>query len=112
MSRPSNERSCTVTTERPAPAERQGVLEVRELRLQPPRAAAAARRPSAPPEARRELDRLDPVGDELGTARDRGELEVGRDAGKLAEQVRDVGLVARALPAENVGVDQDHATSS
>ena len=44
--------------------------------------------------------------------RDRGELEVGCDAGKLPEQVLDVGLVARALPAENVGVDQDHATSA
>ena len=53
-----------------------------------------------------------PAGTELGTARDRGELEVGRDAGKLAEQVLDVGLVARALPAENVGVDQDHETSA
>ena len=62
--------------------------------------------------ARGQRDRLDPVGDELGLARDRGEPQVGRDAGQLAQQVEHVRLLARAAAAEHVGVDDDHASSS
>ncbi len=63
-------------------------------------------------EARRQLDRLDAGRDEVGAARDGGEAQVGREPRQLAQQVRDVGLVAGALAAEHVGVDQDHASSS
>ena len=64
-----------------------------------------------------QLDRLDPVGDELGPARDRRQPQVGRrGGGELAQQRADVGLVARALAAEDVGVDHDerlaHAAAS
>jgi len=42
-------------------------------------------------------------------ARDRGDPDprLGRWLRELAEEVRDVALVARALPAEGVGVDDD-----
>ena len=68
---------------------------------------------SDPASARLELDRLDAVRDEVGPARDRGEAElVAAQRRQQAEQVLDVGLVARALPAEHVGVDDDEGSAS
>ena len=92
------------------------MLEVRE---RGPEAAEQARHRPGHPQLLRagaELDRLDTPGDELGVARDRGEAElVAGERGQPAEQVLDVGLVAGALPAEDVGVDDDerrHAAAS
>ncbi len=62
--------------------------------------------------ARGQVDRLDALGDEVGTAGDGGEPEVGSGGGKLPEEVRHVRLVAGALAAEDVGVDQDHRASA
>ena len=57
-----------------------------------------------------ELDRLDPSGNEVGPARDCHEPNpsLGRQRRELAEQVADVGLVARPLAPEDVGVERDH----
>ncbi len=57
-------------------------------------------------------DRLDAVGHELGVARHRREAQVGRGERERAQKIRHVGLVAGALAAEHVGVEEDHATSS
>ncbi len=94
------------------PAQRQRMLEVRELGPEP--AEQSRQRPRHPLllQPRGQLDRLDTVGHELGMARHGREAQVGRDARQLAQQVRDVRLVARARAAEHVGVDEDHATSS
>ena len=101
--------------DRPAArAERQRVLVVRDARPEPPDEAGEA--PRHPPLLRAggELDRLDPVRDELRLAGDGGEAEVRGGAGQLAQEVPDVGLVAGALAAEDVGVEQDvdHAAAS
>ena len=56
----------------------------------------------------RKVHRLDPVGDEVGPARDRGEAQVrGRGRGELAQERADVGLIPGALPPEHVGVEHD-----
>ena len=97
-----------------AGAERQRVLVVREPRAEP--ADEAGEAPRHPPllGAGGELDRLDPVGDELRLAGDGGEVEVRGGARERAQQVPDVGLVAGALAAEDVGVEEDvdHAAAS
>ena len=112
MSEPSNERSCTVTTERPRQPSGRKYWKCASCGCSRPSSRGSDVGHPRLGEPRGQLDRLDALGNQLGMPRDRGELEVGRDAGQLPEQVLDVGLVARALPAENVGVDQDHATSA
>ncbi len=105
-----------MTTAGQGQRERQRVLEVCERGPQPAeRAAAPPRHPQLLRDGA-ELDRLDAVGNEVGPARDRGEAEVLaaelREAGEAGSHV---GLVAGALPAEHVGVDDDeqrHATAS
>ena len=85
----SNERSCSVTTARAAPAERDRVLEVRELRPQAPqqarqrpghaqllRAGAAARSPRRP------------SGTSPGARVTAAKRRSARGRGQLAEQVR------------------------
>ena len=57
-------------------------------------------------------ERLDPFGHELGMTRHRAEGQVLRDERQLAQEVQHVGLLARALAAEHVRVDDDHASSS
>ena len=65
---------------------------------------------------RPELDRLDPVGNETWSPGHGGDAETGRrcERRQLAKEVEHVGLVARALSAEDVRVDDDerrHASS-
>ena len=95
-------------------AQRQRVLVVGEARLEPPDEAGEA--PRHPPllGVGGELDRLDPVRDELRLAGDGREMKVRGGAGERAQEVPDVGLVAGALAAEDVGVEQDvdHAAAS
>ena len=93
--------------------ERQRVLEVRERR---PQAAEqrAARDHAIRSSWKRagELDRLDALGDELGPPRHRREAElVARRRRQPAQQVLDVRLVAGALAAEHVRVDDDERAS-
>ena len=95
-----------MTTERPRPAERQRVLEVRELGPEPPEQPRQRAGHPRLLEPRRQLDRLDAGRDELGMPRHGREAEVGRGRGQLAQQVRHVRLVAGALPAEHVGVER------
>ena len=96
--------------------ERQGVLEVPERRAELPE--QARQRHSHPQllERRREAYGLDPLGNEVGIARDGGKPEAGggRERRQLAQEVEHVRLVACALAAEDVGVDDDersHASS-
>jgi hypothetical protein len=93
-------------------AERERVLEVRERR--PQAAQEPGHRPRHPQllAPRGQVERLDAVRHELGVAGERDEPEVTGLAPELAEQVRDVRLVARPAPAEDVGVDRDHTSSS
>ena len=85
----SNERSWTVTHGRARAAAREGVEEVRDggpEAAQQPRQRDGHPRDLAP---RRQLDRLDPLGHELGPASDRREAEVGRRlCGELARGAR------------------------
>jgi hypothetical protein len=94
------------------PAQRERMLEVRERGAET--AEQSRQRPCHPHllQRRREANRLDAVGHELRMARHGREAKVGRHTRKQAEQVRDVRLVAGARPAEHVGVDHDHASSS
>jgi hypothetical protein len=68
-------------------------------------------------ESGRNVHRLDAVRDEVGTTGEGREAKVV--AGEIRqppEEVLDIRLVARALPAENVGIDDDerpcHAAAS
>ena len=94
--------------------ERQRVLVVGKARLEPPDEAGEA--PGHPPllGVGGELDRLDAVRDELRLAGDGREAQVRGGAGERAQEVPDIGLVAGALAAEDVGVEQDvdHAAAS
>jgi hypothetical protein len=67
-------------------------------------------------EPRLQLHRLDAVRDEVWPASDCGEAEVvARDRRQPPEQILHVRLVAGALAAEDVGVDDDqrrHAAAS
>ena len=65
---------------------------------------------------RAQRDGLDPVGHELGVARDGGDPQpgLGRERRERAQEVEHVGLVAGAVAPEHVGVDDDerlHASS-
>src|SRR5581483_406765 len=85
------------------------VHEMRELR---PKAVEQARHGPHHPrllEARPQLYGTDAVRYQLRTARHRREVEVAR---QCAEQLAHVRLVAGAVTAERVGVDDDHAASS
>ncbi len=96
-------------------AERDRVLEVRDRGIQAPQEPGQGRRHAPDLAARLQLHRLDPVRDEVGPSRDRGEAEVG-DARELAQEGGDVGLVAGSLPPEHVRVDHHersaHAAAS
>ncbi len=62
----------------------------------------------------REVKSLDSVWNQLRVARDGDERELVCELRQLAEQVRDVRLLAGALTAEDVGIHQDeraHASS-
>ena len=97
--------------------ERQRVLEVAERGAERRGAAAAASAPSAAPATSVPSSHgLDSLGDELGVPRDGGEPKAGRrrERRQLAQEVEHVRLVARALAAEHVRVDDDerrHASS-
>jgi hypothetical protein len=52
------------------------------------------------------MDRLDALGDEIRPACHRCEVQVGPRSGKLAQKVCEVRLVARALAAEDVGIEK------
>jgi hypothetical protein len=88
---------------------RDRVDEVREQRTQ------AAEEPRHRPQhaellhARVELDRADALRDEIRPARDGGDVEV---AGKRTQQLTHIGLVARPVATEEVGVDDDHAAAA
>ena len=88
------------------------MLEVRHLRVEPTQQARKRPRHARLLEARRQVDRLDSVGHELGVARHRGEVEIGRDNRQLAQEVQHVGLLAGAIAAEDIGVEDDHRSSS
>src|SRR5437667_853958 len=84
------------------------MLEVRQRGSDAPQQPGDAPGHSQLLELRLELDRLDPVRDELGPAGDRAEAELlAPQGGQPPEQVLDVRLVAGPLPAEHVGVDDD-----
>ena len=96
--------------------ERQRVLEVAERRAELPEQARQRHRHPQLLERRPEPHGLDPLGDELGVARDGGDPNSGsrRQRRQLAQEVEHVRLVACALAAEDVGVDDDersHASS-
>ena len=96
--------------------ERQGVLEVAEVGAEPAEQPRQGQRHPQLLGGRPEPDRLDPVGNEVGAARDRGEPKAGlrRERRQLAEQVEHVRLVAGPPAAEHVRVDDDeglHASS-
>ena len=106
-----------MTTAGQGHAERERVDEVRERGAEAAQQARDGERHARDLAARGQLDRLDPGGDEVGAAGDRRQPQVARRGrGELAEQGADVGLVARALAAEHVGVDHDerraHAAAS
>ena len=90
--------------------------EVRERRPEPAQEQRHANGHAQLLDAAGELDRLDPRRDELGPPRDRREAKSVADGRQRAQKILDVRLVARALPAEHVGVDHDeriaHAPSS
>ena len=96
-------------------AERNRVLRVHERGPEP--AQRARERPHHPQllRARGELHGLDAVRDQLRVPGDGREPQARarRRPGQRPEQVPDVGLVARPLAAEDVGVDDDqrHASS-
>ncbi len=96
--------------------ERQRVHEVRERRTKPAQEERHTHGHTQLLDARRQRDRLDTRRHELGAPRDRGKAQAAAGRGQRAEQVLDVRLVARALPAEHVGVDDDerlaHAAAS
>ena len=93
------------------PAERDGVLEVRELGPQAPEQARQRPGHAQLLRPRRQLDRLDAGRHEPGKPRHRREAKVGRRRRQLAQQVRHVRLVPGASAAEHVGVEHDHASS-
>ncbi len=63
-------------------------------------------------QARRNVHGLDAGRDELGTPGQRRETEiVAGERRQAREQILDVGLVARPLPAEHVGVDHDERSA-
>ena len=112
----SNERSWIVTTAGAGERDGQRVLRVDERRAARGGAAAAASRASAAPAP---ASRAAAARCRAGRARDGASTAAMRrpasaaGAGQLAQEVRDVALVAGALPAEHVGVDDDeraHAT--
>ena len=92
-----------------------GVLRVHEVGSDPAEKPRQAPGHAQLLRAGREHDRLDALGHEVGPARDCDESDTrGRDeAAQLAQEVHDVRLVPRALPAEHVGVERDdlHASS-
>src|SRR5262249_2915318 len=57
-------------------------------------------------------ERLDALRDEVGSPRDRREVQVGRGRRQLPQEVRDVRLVTCALAAQDVRVDDDHVTEA
>jgi hypothetical protein len=57
--------------------------------------------------ARLQRDGLDTVRDELGPPGDRRQPFAVCERGELAQERPDVGLVARAPPSEDIGVDDD-----
>ena len=96
--------------------ERQRVLEVTERRAELPEQARQRHRQPQLLERRPEPHGLDSLGDEAGVARDGGDPNSGsgRQRRQLAQEVEHVRLVARALAAEDVGIDDDersHASS-
>ena len=96
-----------VTTAGHGTAERQRVLEVRERRAQPVERTRHGPRHPQLLRARRERNRLDAVGHEVGTPRQRREPEIASGSRELAQQVLDVRLVPGALAAEDVRVEHD-----
>ena len=62
----------------------------------------------------REPDRLDAIGHEVGTPRQRRKPEIGSRSRELPQKVLDVRLVPGALAAEDVRVEHDegHAATS
>ena len=91
------------------------MLEVRDRGVEAAQEPGQGRRHPPDLAARLQLHRLDPVRDEVGPPRHRGEAKVG-DARELAQEGGDVGLVAGSLPPEHVRVDHDergaHAAAS
>ena len=82
---------------------------------QPPQRARETERHAGGLAPRRKLEGLDPFRDELRAARDRDDPLLVRDRRQLAEERRDVRLVAGAAAAEDVRVDGDqrlHPASS
>ena len=88
------------------------MLEVRQVR---PKAAEQPRpRPRHPKLLRmsREENRLDTLGHEIRMPGHGGEPQIGSRARELAEQVQDIRLLSRPVAPENIGVDDDHTSSS
>jgi hypothetical protein len=84
------------------------VLEVRERGAKPPEQAGDSERHAERLAPGRQLDRLDSVGNEAGAAGDRGEAEIAwACGGELTQEPGHVGLVTGALPAEDVGIEDD-----
>jgi hypothetical protein len=94
---------------------RHDVVEVAERRAESSECSWEAERHPGGLAPRRKLEGADPFRDELRAAGDRDEPFLVRNRDELAEERRDVRLVAGAPTAEYVGIDRDqrlHPASS
>jgi hypothetical protein len=80
--------------------------EVRDVGLKPPQQTRKRNRHAELLRANRKLHGLDPVGDELRVSRHGGDTEILRNRRELAQQLRDVGLVAGSAASEHIRVDE------
>ena len=80
--------------------------EVRDVWPKPPQQTWKRNRHAELLRSSRKLHGLDPVGDELRVSRHGDDAKIFRDSRELAQQLRDVGLVAGSVTSEHVGVDE------
>jgi hypothetical protein len=91
------------------------VLEVRERGRKAPQEARELVGHPKRLASRRERDRLDAFRHELGSPCHGREPKLGRERGQLGEKCGDIALVAGALPAKDVRIEEDelgHSASS
>ena len=84
------------------------MLEVHDGRPEAPQRPRDGKRHPQLLKARTQLDGLDAVGDEVGTAREGGEAKRAlAHRGQTAEEILDVGLVSGSPAAEHIRVEND-----
>jgi len=108
----SKERSCTVSTAGHGNAGGSECTKWASAGPQPAQQQRHAHGHAQLLDSRRQLDRLDAVGNELRMPRHGGEAEVGRNDWQLPQQVEHVGLLTGAVAAKHIGVEQNHTSSS